>query len=192
MSAMTITESDLQLVLAQCDPEMRVAMLLSHRLGLRVAEVAAADFSWFVAPLGGIGEVCRVPAIAMKGASRQRRYLTAATLPMAADLRAALLLLSASRNHPMTGAILRGRPGAAVQSVTAHALAQRIKAIYIAAGMPLCSSHTGRRSLGTSAAKAMNLPTVASILRHSDLSSSLHYVQVADDATVAGFMRGPR
>ena len=184
MSAITLREDELQAALRQCDEESAVAMLLSHRLGLRVAEIAAARWEWVLtATVDDVGEVCRVPAVSTKGC------LGAGTLPLADDLREALRVLWASRHYPTRGPIVRTLHGSGDKHVSPGALRMRLKECYIAAGMPHASSHSGRRSLGTAAAREMNLPSVMGILRHSDLTSTLRYVQVADDATVANFIR---
>ena len=94
MPANVIHETDLARVLAHTGRQQTAMLLLSHRAGLRACEIAALDWRMVLDAAGGIADFIDLPAISSKGRTGQGR------VPMAADLRAALLKLAAQRRFP--------------------------------------------------------------------------------------------
>ena len=171
MRAKLVSESDLPAVLAKCDAQAKVMVLLTHRAGLRAMEVAALDWRMVLDAAGTIADVIDLPAIASKGRTGQGR------IPVSVDLKRALLKLAASRRHVRTGPVVlapRGRQG-----LSAHAVAQRINRLYAKTDLD-ASSHSGRRTYATRLAGAgLNAFQVQRAMRHSHISTTRLYV---DDA----------
>ena len=182
MRAKILSESDLSVVLATCDAMEAVTVLLTHRAGLRAMEVAALDWRMVRDAKGALADAIDLPALATKGRTGQGR------VPVASDLRRALLRWSAARRHPRSGPVVLGPKGSVL---SAHAVAQRLRRIYARAGLD-ASSHSGRRSYATRLAGAgLNAFQVQRAMRHSDIGTTKLYVDdAASDLAVAEAIRG--
>ena len=171
MPANIIHELDLTRVVAGADRQQTAMLLLSHRAGLRAMEIAALDWRHILDAAGGIADFIDLPALATKGKTGQGR------VPMAADLRAALLKLAAQRRFPRKGRIVVGDRG----PLSAHAVAQRINRLYERNGLD-ASSHSGRRGFATRlAGSGLNAFQVQRAMRHSDISTTRLYVVVREE-----------
>jgi len=180
MRAKILSEHELSRTLERCDPMMAVALLMSHRAGLRACEIAALDWAMVRDASGNLSDVVDLPAIATKGRSGQGR------IPVAPDLRAALLKWSALRRHPTSGPVICN---ARCQRLSADSLRQRLKAAYRRAGL-LATSHSGRRTFGTRLARKVNLSGVQAALRHRQPGTTLLYVDPASDEALTAAIHG--
>lgn len=180
MKAKTLCEIELSRVLAIADMQEAVAVLLSHRAGLRACEIAATDWAWLRDASGGLAEDIDISPAATKAGTGGAR------LPLSADLRRALLRLSAARRHPRCGPVLLNAQG---KRLSAHALAQRLNRLYRAAGLDGCTSHSGRRTFATRLAKSLPISDLQKVMRHADASTTITYVDPSADAVIADAVR---
>ena len=119
----------------------RVIILLSVKAGLRACEIARLDWSMILDARGQIGAFIDVrDAIAKKRGGRR--------VPLHRDLRAALIKLK-GRNSP-TGPVIRSLRGGAMQ---ANSIVNWFVVLFKALEFEGCSSHSGRRTFITNAAR---------------------------------------
>ena len=151
----------------------RVIFLLSVKAGFRAKEIASLTWEMVTTSDGKIGNSIRLQDVASKGRSGR-------VIPLNRDLRQALLDLRASK--------LRGRPSSYVvtterASMTSpHAIVLMFGKWFRALGYNGCSSHSGRRTFITNAARKIS--TVGGSLRdiqmlagHSALSTTQRYIE---------------
>jgi len=181
--AVILADAELDRARSVANLEEDVMLLLSFKAGLRAGEIASADWRWVRTASGELADFVDVPPSATK------RHLGAGRITMHAELRAALLKLSASRRHPMQGPIICQHAGAAVQSLEANSVAKRFKRLFARAGMARPSSHSGRRTYGTKLAGKINLPSLQLAMRHQDRASTLRYVDPASDAAISAAIK---
>jgi len=175
MPANVIHEADLARVLAHANRQQHVMLLLSHRAGLRAMEIAALDWRHCLDAAGGIADAIDLPALATKNRTGQGR------IPVASDLKAALLKLAAQHRHPRRGRVIVGDRG----PLSAHAVGQRLNRLYERNGLD-ASSHSGRRTYATRlSGKGLNAFQLQRAMRHADISTTRKYVDdAASDALV--------
>jgi len=119
----------------------RVMVLLSVKAGLRAAEIAKLDWSMVLDANGRIGELIEVrDGIAKKGSGR--------TIPMHPDLRAALARLL--RDAACEGPVIQSGRGGAMRP---NSIVNWFACLYRETGLDGCSSHSGRRTFITQAAR---------------------------------------
>lgn len=178
MSAKTLTVDQLAALLAYVDTRKgdeplrdRVVLLLSFKAGLRAAEITALRWIDVRDAAGFLAEEIHVPAGIKGGTGR--------SIPMHPALYAALALLWAHDNPIFTDPIIRGRDGARMSS---NSLVQFLSRLYRDAGLQGCSSHSGRRTFITAAARRANqyacsIRDVQCISGHRHLSSVQPYLE---------------
>jgi len=119
----------------------RVIILLSAKAGLRASEIAKLDWSMVLDARGKIADSLSIPdAIAKKRGGRR--------IPLHPDLRHALVLLNrdAAREGPVIRSVRGGR-------LRATSLVNWFAALFRELGFDGCSSHSGRRTFITTAAR---------------------------------------
>jgi integrase len=177
--AKMLSEDDLQDLLfyaaATRDPiRNRVIVLLSAKAGLRAGEVANLTWDMVVEPNGAIGTVIELRDHAAKKRSGR-------LIPLHADLRDALLSW-----HSLTGGagpvVLseRGRAMTPLSVVIWFARAYR------AIGLQGCSSHSGRRTFITRAARLVHkaggsLRDVQLLAGHQSIQTTQRYIDGDSD-----------
>jgi integrase len=121
----------------------RVVILLSVKSGLRAAEIAGLDWSMVLDPVGRVGHLVNVhDAIAKKRSGRR--------IPIHPHLRRALLVLQRSGAH---GPLIRsGRGG----SMNPNSIVNWFVVLFAELGFEGCSSHSGRRTFITTAARNLH------------------------------------
>lgn len=162
-----------------------VIVLLSFKAGLRAQEIAGLDWADVTDATGKVGQVRHdgmvvftVPAdIAKKGEER--------VVPMHPSLQGALEHLQDALGPANTRAqlpVVRGLGRHA--RVLPNALVQYLSRLYTQAGFHGCSSHSGRRTFVTAAARMANqygcsLRDVQAIVGHKDIETTEAYVEVS-------------
>jgi len=152
----------------------RVIFLLSVKAGLRAMEIANLKWEMMITPDGEVGNSIHLTNVASKGRSGGR------IIPLNKELRSALSELK------LTGPI--GRPSPFVittersVSTSAQVIVNLFTRLYINLGYTGCSSHSGRRTFITNAARKIS--TVGGSLRdiqmlagHSNLTTTQRYIE---------------
>ena len=131
----------------------RVMFLLSMKAGLRAKEMAALTWAMVTDAQGSVAEVLHVPNRASKGQTGGR------TIPLHPDLQAALVTLQAERGDMATP-----------------------ERLYTSLKMDGCSSHSGRRTFITRAARRVSqvggsLRDVQELAGHTSLAMTQRYIE---------------
>src|SRR4051812_5700011 len=122
----------------------RVIVLLSVKAGLRAGEIAQLTWPMVLGPDGQVGEAIElIDAAAKKGSGRR--------IPLHAQLRAALSELPRAGSD--NGPIVRSERGRAMQPAGIVVWFARA---YRTLGLQGCSSHSGRRTFITRAARLVH------------------------------------
>ena len=178
-----LTERQIKVVLSFLDTteqpiRNRLILLLSARAGLRAKEISELRWSMVTDAEGWIDREIRLPNTASKGRS-------GGVIPMARQLRDALSDW-ASEIGPITPDqhVIRTRrsPRASPQGIV-----NMFWHWYRAIGFDGCSSHSGRRTFITNAARNISryggsLRDVQALARHSSLSMTQAYIEVDSEA----------
>lgn len=156
----------------------RLIFLLSSKAGLRAKEIAYLKWSMVTDPEGWIGDVIRLPDTASKGRS-------GGTIPIAKQLREALCDWAKHLGsiQPEQHVIRTKRAGTTSPQVIVNAFWHWYRAL----GFDGCSSHSGRRTFITNAARNISryggsLRDVQALARHSSLSMTQAYIEVDSEA----------
>jgi integrase len=156
----------------------RVIALLSVRAGLRAKEIAHVTWAMVIDSEGNVSDEIALRDCASKGASGR-------IVPMSKDLRVAMIAWrdecgSASMNDRV---ITTER----AKSTSAQAVVNMFADWYRVLGFVGCSSHSGRRTFITNAARKISgvggsLRDVQSLAGHSSLNTTQRYIEVNADA----------
>jgi integrase len=148
----------------------RVIVLLSTKAGLRAGEIANLTWEMVVGPTGDVGAVLELHDRAAKKKSGRR-------IPIHPDLRAALIVWRGRTSKPVGHVITseRGSRMTAVSIVNWSATAFR------AVGLDGCSSHSGRRTFVTRAARAAHragasIRDVQLLAGHRSIQTTQRYI----------------
>lgn len=160
------------LVTARNDRD-RLMVLLSVHAGLRAKEIACLTWSMVTDAEGAISGALALPNSASKGKTGGR------TIPLSGDLVAALRAL-----QPGDGRIVRKVTGS---PLTANAVAVFFHRLYRSLGFEGASSHSGRRTFITRAARKIveaggSLRDVQQLAGHGSLSMTQLYIEGSEDA----------
>ncbi len=179
--AKLLTEATLNRALRRIDQRPtalrdRVMLLLSVRAGLRACEIAGLDWSMVTEPNGRIGRLMSVhDCIAKKGSGRR--------IPMHVDLRTALSRYRAT--VPKSGPVLTSaRTG---QHLKANSVVNWFAVLFAEIGAAGCSSHSGRRTFITLAARnahraGASLRDVQLLAGHQSIEVTQGYIEGDSDA----------
>jgi integrase len=152
-------------------------VLLSFKAGLRACEIAGLEWSMVLDPSGRVARSLHVASdIAKNGRARR--------LPLHEDLRSALELLNKRCGRPRAGPVVQSQRGG---RMTARSVVNWFKQLYDELGLAGCSSHSGRRTFITLAARLISraggsLRDVQELAGHSDLSTTQRYIEGDRDA----------
>jgi integrase len=180
--AKVLREEDLRVALSAAHhrrhPERDTVMvLLSARAGLRACEIAALTWRMVLLPNGRVGEIIELPASAAKMGGGRR-------VPLRSDLKRALVALHKRQERPCAGPVIRSeRKGA----MTAKSVVNWFRRFYDELGMQGCSSHSGRRTFITRAARSVHkaggsLRDVQELAGHRSLKTTEGYIEGDRDA----------
>lgn len=183
--AKVLTERQIAAVLAHVGtlryPERdRVMVLLSVKAGLRAKEIASLTWGMVTDSEGAVSDTIALQNIASKGRKGGRE------IPMAKELREALVVLKELRGE-------KARPDAPViysergLGMSPSAVVVWFHRLYTGLGMDGASSHSGRRTFVTKAAKKVveaggSLRDVQELAGHSSLATTQRYIQGSTDA----------
>lgn len=183
-----------------------VILWLGFSCGMRVTEIARLTVADVLLPSGRLRGEISLRAEITKGCRQRLAYLTNPKLIAALDAYITWRLakhfgcsFDSSQYRglmPETRLILtwKGGPyelsskrttnidGELVEYLAADSLQTYIKGLYRAAGLPLASSHSGRRTFASRLlTSGVPLETVQQLLGHSDLDHVEPYLEVNDD-----------
>jgi integrase len=152
----------------------RVIVLLSVRAGLRAGEIAGLTWSMVLTDRGRVGDVIAVhSSIAKKGSGRR--------VPIHSELKTALVSL---RRSGLTIDLLPHRPiivSARGGHLRANSIVNWFVALYAELGLEGCSSHSGRRTFITNAARqahraGASLRDVQLLAGHRSIETTQAYI----------------
>jgi integrase len=147
----------------------RAIILLSVKAGLRAAEIAKLEWSMVLDARGRVADtMCVEDGIAKKRAGRR--------VPVHADLRAALTKLQ--RESTGEGPVVVSARGGRMQ---ANSIVNWFVAMFAELGVDGCSSHSGRRTFITTAARNVHrvgcsLRDVQLLAGHSSIETTQNYI----------------
>jgi integrase len=150
-------------------------LLLSLKAGLRAGEIAKLTWDMVVGPTGDIGSVIELRDSAAKKKSGR-------LIPIYPSLRAALAAWR--KLTPGTGPIIRSERGGPMTPVS---IVNWFAIAYRAVGLAGCSSHSGRRTFITRAARLVHkaggsLRDVQLLAGHRSIQTTQRYIDGDSDA----------
>ncbi len=153
----------------------RLIVLLSVRAGLRAAEIAKLTWNMVLGPSGEVGVAIELQdKIAKKRGGR--------SIPLHAELRVALI--EARKAYNGQGTIIRSERGG---PMTPLSIVVWFNRTYKALGFEGCSSHSGRRTFITRAARMVHkaggsLRDVQLLAGHRSIQTTQRYIDGDSDA----------
>ena len=154
----------------------QVIVLLSLKAGLRAAEIANLTWEMVVDPMGEIATTLELQdRVAKKGSGR--------VIPIHPDLREALMQLR-SKGSGTSGAVIQSERGGPMRPI---AIVCWFAKAYRAIGLKGCSSHSGRRTFITRAARLVHkagasLRDVQLLAGHRSLLTTQRYIDGDTDS----------
>ena len=152
----------------------RAIFLLSIRAGLRAKEAANLKWSMVTDPEGNLDAAIRLENAASKGRRGGR------VIPMSSDLREALKTLQSDpKQAVVSNYIIRTERG---PRTTPQVIVNLFSRWYSELGFNGCSSHSGRRTFITNAARKISsvggsLRDVQMLAGHSNLATTQRYIE---------------
>lgn len=152
-------------------------LLLSFRAGLRACEIAGLSWPMVLRPDGRLADQIQVAgSIAKNGRGR--------LIPMHPELRRALQLLRRSADNPVAGPVIKSQRGSHMRP---RSIVNWFAQLYALAGLEGCSSHSGRRTFITRAARLLSksggsLRDIQELAGHRALSTTERYIEGDRDA----------
>jgi integrase/recombinase XerD len=179
--AKVLTKGQIEAVLAYLDKSRhpirnRVIFLLSIKAGLRAKEIACLTWDMLTDARGNIGGAIHLRDDASKGRSGR-------VIPLNRELRAALLSWKERSSDRSGYVISTERSG----RTSAQAIVNLFSRWYERMGFQGCSSHSGRRTFITNAARKVSsvggsVRDVQVLAGHSSLRTTQRYIDVDADA----------
>jgi len=183
--AKILTDKQVRAVLAELDTRRypirdRVMFLLSIKAGLRAKEIASITWAMVTDAEGEIAAVIALENRASKGKGGGRH------IPIHPDLNTALIQLHRRRGE-------RARPDFPIihserdRGLSAAAVVVWFHRLYAGLGMVGCSSHSGRRSFITRAARKISevggsLRDIQALAGHASLGTTARYIEADAEA----------
>lgn len=155
----------------------RAMFLLSIKAGLRAKEIAMLEWGMVLTADGQVGDALHLEDRASKGTSGR-------TIPLNRELRAALIELHSMGIRGSSSPVIFSERGIGMSANTVAAWFGRL---YGRMGFLGCSSHSGRRTFVTTAAKKVgmaggSLRDVQQLAGHSSLQMTARYIEGDTDA----------
>jgi integrase len=151
-----------------------VLLLLSLKAGLRAGEIAQLTWPMVLDAEGRVGDSIEL-------ADRAAKMRSGRTIPLNPALRAALVLLRNDRSSTdLTGPIIRSERRSS--GMTAGSVVNWFAALYRKLGFTGCSSHSGRRTFITKAARVVtqcggSLRDVQQLAGHRSIEQTQAYIE---------------
>ena len=150
----------------------RTMILLSVKAGLRAGEIAALTWPMVTDSSGKIGRMIELPGICAKYGSGRR-------IPLHEDIRKALAHLRREAGD-LTGPVISSER--ASRAMTAKSVVNWFHLMYGELGLDGCSSHSGRRTFITQAARMIHkaggsLRDVQQLAGHRSLKTTEGYIE---------------
>jgi integrase/recombinase XerD len=150
----------------------QVIVLLSFRAGLRAKEVANLRWSMIVGPDGNLGDSIHLTDVASKGRSGR-------IIPINRELRSALINLHQQNGKRLSEWVITTERSDRTSPQSIVNLFQRW---YRDLGQIGCSSHSGRRTFITNAARKIgsvggSIRDVQALAGHSSLQTTQRYIE---------------
>lgn len=150
----------------------QVIFLLSVRAGLRAKEIAALRWSMVLDASGAVGDAIHLTNQASKGNSGR-------VIPFNRQLRAVLMSLHQSHARSGTGHVITTERA---DRTSAQVIVNLFVRWYRDLGLMGCSSHSGRRTFITNAARKIStvggsLRDVQSLAGHTSLQTTQRYIE---------------
>ena len=147
----------------------QVIILLSAKAGLRACEIAGLDWSMVLDAQGRVAEFLSLHHKIAKKRSGRR-------IPIHPDLRRALQRLARTQ-HPVGPVVRSGRGGA----MRSNSIVNWFVAMFAELNLPGCSSHSGRRTFITNAARNLHraggsLRDVQLLAGHRSIETTQRYI----------------
>jgi integrase len=147
----------------------RAIVLLAAKAGMRAVEIANLTWDMVVAPTGDVGSVIELRDIAAKNGSGR-------SIPVHPDLRQALVAYR--RLSTGLGAVIRSQRGG---PMTALSIVVWFNRAFRNIGLSGCSSHSGRRTFITRAARLVHkargsLRDVQLLAGHRSIQTTQRYI----------------
>ena len=155
----------------------RVIILLSFKAGLRACEIAGLDWSMVLASDNKVGSHVRIARrIAKMGSARD--------IPTHKLLAASLTRLHRAEGRPRDGPVIRSERD---RAMTARSIVNWFARLYRGLELTGCSSHSGRRTFITAAARVLagtggSLRDVQELAGHRALTTTERYIVGNRDA----------
>ncbi len=155
----------------------QLMIMLSFKAGLRACEIAGLDWSMVTSANGRIAPLLNVAGmIAKNGRGRQ--------MPVHPELRSALEAVHRAQGRPLEGPVVRSQRGS---YMTARSVVNWFAQLYGSLGMHGCSSHSGRRTFITNAARVLSktggsLRDIQELAGHRALATTERYIESNRDA----------
>lgn len=154
----------------------KVIALLSIKAGLRASEISKLNWPMVLMPTGDVGDTIELHDHAAK--KRHGR-----TIPIHRELKTALRKLSATLD-PLAGPVVRSERGG---RMTAMSVVNWFAIRYRELGLSGCSSHSGRRTFVTKAARLVHraggsLRDVQLLAGHRSIQTTQRYIDGDSDA----------
>lgn len=180
--AKVLAPSDLRRLLSSARRSRHAArnkliILLSYKAGLRACEIAGLEWPMVLAADASVAASLSIAGTIAKN-GRGRR------IPTHPELRAALRACHEEQAWPSAGPVIRSQRGA---HMTPRSVVNWFAALYAQAGLDGCSSHSGRRTFITNAAKLLakaggSLRDVQELAGHRALTTTERYIEGDRDA----------
>ena len=180
--AKTLTDQQAKAVLAAVQATKhptrnRVMVLLSLKAGLRSKEIAALTWGMVTDAQGNLADRIQLPDRASKGRGGR-------TIPLHRELVTALADLKGDNRHGEAVRVIQSDRGG---GMSAASVTNWFFALYAGLGFDGCSSHSGRRTFITKAAKAIvraggSLRDVQALAGHASLATTQVYIEADSEA----------
>jgi len=150
----------------------KVIVLLSFKAGLRACEIAGLDWTMVLQTDGQVSDSITISKDIAKNDSGR-------CIPVNRDLAAALSTLHKTMQRPLSGPVIQSERK---RRMTARSIVNWFANTYAELGLNGCSSHSGRRTFITGAARALSqtggsLRDVQELAGHRALTTTERYIQ---------------
>jgi len=150
----------------------RIIILLSFHAGLRACEISGLTWPMVLTPSGNVAQTLELGLGIAKGGKPR-------TIPMSTELQVVLRELNKSLGYPTSDRVIQSERGG---GMSAHAIVNWFRLTYDRLEMHGCSSHSGRRTFITNAARMLpqingSLRDIQELVGHRSLSTTERYIQ---------------